>query len=51
MVPRGDISLREGVLRDGMIELLKLEDFTCLDVDFVGVFSDLEVDNIDDLRT
>ena len=34
-----------------MINLFKLEDFTGLDVDFVGVFSDLEVNNIDDLRT
>jgi len=46
-----DISLREGVLRDGMIELFRIEGFTGLDVDFVGVFSDLEVDNINDLRT
>lgn len=51
IVPGWNISLREVVLRDGMIELFRLEDFTGLDVDLVGVFSDLEVDNIDDLRT
>ena len=50
IVPGWDTPLREGILREGMIELLQLEAFVGLDVDFLEVFSDLEADDIDDLR-
>ncbi len=32
-------SLRRGILRDGLIFLLKLQDFQALDVDFLSTFS------------
>lgn len=50
IVPGWDTPLREGILREGMIELLLLESFVGLDVDFLEAFSDLEADDIDDLR-
>jgi hypothetical protein len=51
LVPGWDIPLRKGVLRDGMMELLRLNDFVGLDVDFVDAFADLEVNSIGELRT
>ncbi len=42
IVPGWDIPLKPGVLRDGMIELLKLGDFIGLDVDFLDAFADQE---------
>ncbi|MCK4567184.1 MAG: hypothetical protein KAU48_07735, partial [Candidatus Thorarchaeota archaeon] len=51
IVPGWDTPLREGILREGMIELLHLESFVGLDVDFLEAFSDIAADDIDDLRT
>ncbi len=50
IVPGWDTPLREGILREGMLELLLLESFVGLDVDFLEAFSDLEADDSDGLR-
>lgn len=50
IVPGWDTHLREGILREGMIELLGLHDFVGLDVDFLEEFADLEADSLSILR-
>lgn len=50
IVPGWDTHLREGILREGMINLLRFEDIPFLDVDFLDAFSDLEAKNLADLR-
>jgi hypothetical protein len=46
-----ELNLRPGVLRDGMVKILGLEEFAGLDVDFLEAFRDLNSDNLQDLRT
>ncbi|MGY5863667.1 MAG: hypothetical protein RTV41_03635 [Candidatus Thorarchaeota archaeon] len=44
------LPLRPGVLRDGMVKIMGLEEFAGLDVDFVESFNDLNSSSIEDLR-
>ncbi len=50
IVPDWNIGLREGILRDSLIHLLRLEDFAGLDVDFLEEFATIESDYLNDLR-
>ncbi len=50
LVPRWGISLRPGILRDGMVSLLGLSDMPGLDVDFLDKFGNFEPETIEDLR-
>ena len=50
IIPGWDTHLREGILREGMIELLHLESFVSLECDFLEAFGDLEADDIGNLR-
>jgi len=50
IVPGWDTQLREGVLREGLIALLHLEDFAGLDSDFLESFAELQAEDIEDLR-
>jgi len=45
-----DLKLREGILRDGMINLLTLEGFESLDVDLLNSFSGLLGNDLESLR-
>lgn len=51
IVPGWDLHLREGILREGMIELLGLNEFIGLDIDFLEEFANLEADTLKELQT
>jgi hypothetical protein len=49
IVPGWDIGLRNGIIRDGMINILGLDEFTGLDVDYLTAFEELKGKDMEDL--